>query len=211
MNEEQTVLEFFSSEENLSLALIAAEHLDHLRLQHNNRFWTALNERVNALLAQQTRLWHSALTEDRNSEDTFVGLHLDPHAEQRSFLRPFMEQQLMGNSYRIYYGLTWNAVPEPAQTQLPEVISLRTRMSSVGFKDSESFLAWQWSPWYPRRRDFLLRFSTKQDELLNEVMQPWQALLQEYGDELRLANIALNETPRSAAISLEQLHRKIPS
>jgi hypothetical protein len=209
MNEEQTVLEFFSNEENLPLALIAAEHLDSIRLQHNNRFWRTLNEQVNTLLTHKALPWHCDLTEDRNCEDTLVGLHLEPQAEQRTFLRPFMEQQLMGNSYRIYYGLMWNVAPEPAQKNLPAVESLRTRMSEVGFKDSDSFLAWQWSPWYPRRKDFLTRFSAKQDELLNDAMQPWQALLDEYGEELRLANIALNEVPHSATISLEQLHSKV--
>ncbi len=209
MNEEQTVLEFFAREENLSLALIAAEHLDGIRLEHNNRFWNALNEQLGALLKQQTLPWHCEITEDRNNEDTLVGLHLEPHAEQRIFLRPFMEQQLMGASYRIYYGLMWNAAPEPAQKNLPAVESLRKRMSEAGFKDSDSFLAWQWSPWYPRRKDFLLRLANKQDELLKEAMQPWQGLLEEYGEELRLANIALNEAPRSAAISLEKLHSKV--
>lgn len=209
MNEEQTVLEFFAREENLALALIAAEHLDGIRLEHNNRFWNALNEQLGALLKQQTLPWHCELTEDRNNEDALVGLHLEPHAEQRIFLRPFMEQQLMGNSYRIYYGLMWNAAPEPAQKNLPAVESLRKRMGEVGFKDSDSFLAWQWSPWYPRRKDFLLRFASKQDEVLKEAMQPWQALLEEYGEELRLANIALSEAPRSATISLEKLHSKV--
>lgn len=209
MNEEQTVLEFFSREDNLPLALIAAEHLDNIRLQNNNLFWNSLFDRLNELLTQQTLSWHCELTEDRNSEDTLVGLHLDPQTSQRTFLRPFMEQQLMGNSYRIYYGLMWNAAPEPTQIKLPAVESLRARMGSAGFKDSDSFLAWQWSPWYPRRKDFQLRFSTKRDDLLNEVMQPWQALLQEFGDELLQANIALNEAPRSASISLDQLHSKI--
>jgi hypothetical protein len=208
MNEEQTVLDFFSLEENLPLALIAAEHLDGIRLTNNNRFWNTLHDHLAVMLTQQALPWRIELTEDRNSEDTLVGLHLEPHAEQRSFLRPFMEQQLMGNNYRIYYGLMWNATPEPAQIKLPAVELLRTRMSAVGFKDSDSFLAWQWSPWYPRRKDFLLRFSTKQDEVLKEVMQPWQALLEEFGDQLLLANIALNEVPRSASISLDQLHTK---
>jgi len=209
MNEEQTVLEFFARPENLSLALIAAEHLDNIRLQHNNRFWHTLNEQLNALLTQQSLPWHSELTEDRNNEGTLVGLHLDPHLEQRSFLRPFMEQQLMGDSYRIYYGLMWNNAPEPAQKNLPEVAALRASLGKVGFKDSDSFLAWQWSPWYPRRKDFLLRLSTKQDELLLEAMQPWQVLLQEFGEELRLANIALGNAPHSTTISLDQLHSKV--
>jgi len=85
---------------------------------------------------------------------------------------------------------------------------LCNQMKTIGFKDSDSFLAWQWSPWYPRRKDFLMRFSTKLDELLKETMQPWQVLLLEYADQLRLANIALSEAPRSATISLDQLHSK---
>ncbi len=119
-----------------------------------------------------------------------------------------MEQQLLGETYRIYYGLMWNTAPEPAQKNLPAVEELRTRLSKAGFKQSDSFLAWQWSPWYPRRKDFLLRFSTKQGELINEAMKPWQALLEGYGEPLRLANLALNEAPRSATISLDQLHSK---
>jgi hypothetical protein len=209
MNEEQTVLDFFSRDENLTLALIAAEHLDGLRLKHNNRFWELLNEHLGTLLTKQALPWYNELTEDRNSEGTFVGLHLDPHIEQRTFLRPFMEQQLMGAEYRIYYGLMWNVSPEPAQKKLPAVETLRSRMSEVGFKDSDSFLAWQWSPWYPRRKNFLMRLSNNQDELIKQAMQPWEALLSEYGEELRQANFALNEAPRSAAISLDQLHSKI--
>jgi len=208
MNEEQTVLEFFSQDENLSLALIAAEHLDSIRLKHNNRFWNALQERLGAWLIQEAQPWHSEITEDRNTEDMLVGINLQPFAEQRSFLRPFMEQQLIGDSYRIYYGLMWNAQPEPAQKNLPAIETLRLCLEGAGFKQSDSFLAWQWSPWYPRRKDFLLRVSSEQDKLLSEAMLPWEALLQQYGNELSAANVALNEVPPSAAISLDQLHSK---
>lgn len=207
MNEEQAVLEFFAKKENLPLALIAAEHLDNLRQQHNNLFWAALHARLDLLLSQ-TPAWHSALTEDRNSEGTVVGLHLQPRTEQRIFLRPFMEQQLTGDSYRIYYGLMWNSIPEPAQKSLPAVETLRARLSDAGFKQNDSFLAWQWSPWYPRRKDFLLRFANTQDELIEAAIQPWQMLLQEYGEQLRTANLELNKTPQSAVISLDQLHNK---
>jgi hypothetical protein len=208
MNEEQAALAFFSRAENLSLALIAAEHLDGIRLQHNNRFWEALRKEIDALLAQHKLEWNSEFTEDRNSEGTLVGLHLEPHTAQRAFLRPFMEQQLMSDKYRIYYGLMWNAAPEPAQKTLPAVEALRAQLVDAGFKQNDSFLAWQWSPWYPRRKDFLLRLANKREELLNATMQPWHTLLLEYGEQLRAANLALNIAPRSAAISLEQLHKK---
>ena len=208
MNEEHAVLDFFSQEENLPLALVAAEHLDGIRLHHNNRFWKTLRERLDALIAQNALPWCSELTEDRNSEDCLVGLRLEPLFNQRTFLRPFMEQQLLGESYRIYYGLMWNAAPEPAQKNLPAVEALRSHLAAAGFKHSDSFLAWQWSPWHPRRKDFLLRFSKQHDELLKDAMRPWHALLEGYGELLRLANHALNEVPRSATISLDQLRGK---
>ena len=146
MNEEHSVLHFFAQEENLPLALVAAEHLDGIRQQHNNRFWEALREHLDTLLAKSGLPWRSEFTEDRNAENCLVGLHLEPLAEQRTFLRPFMEQQLIGGNYRIYYGLMWNAAPEPAQRNLPAVETLQSLLSKSGFKQSDSFLAWQWSP-----------------------------------------------------------------
>ena len=208
MNEENSVLNFFGQEENLSLALITAEHLDAIRLQYNNRFWEALREQLDSFIAQHALQWQCEFTEDRNTEDCLVGLHLDPLVEQRAFLRPFMEQQLLGESYRIYFGLMWNAAPEPVQKNLPAVATLQSNLSEAGFKQSDNFLAWQWSRWYPRRRDFLLRFAGKRDELLLDAMQPWRALLEEYGDSLRAANLALNEVPRSAIVSLDKLRSK---
>ncbi len=209
MNEEHAVLNFFSQEENLPLALIAAEHLDGIRLQHNNRFWKALRERIDALIAQNALQWCSELTEDRNSEDCLVGLRLEPLFTQRAFLRPFMEQQLLGENYRIYYGLMWSAAPEPAQANLTAVEDLRAQLGTAGFKHSDSFLAWQWSPWYPRRKDFLLRFHDRPDEVMQEAMKPWHALLEDFGEMLRLSNFALGETPRSATISLDRLRGSV--
>ena len=82
MNEEQAVLDFFSQEENLPLALIAAEHLDAIRLRLNNRFL----ERP-ARTAGRTG-WHKSIavehpiTEDRNNEECLVGLQLQPQDDQ---------------------------------------------------------------------------------------------------------------------------------
>lgn len=208
MNEEQAVLDFFSQPENLPLALSIAELVDGIRLQHNNHFWIILRERLDTLLMQNALPWSSKLTEDRNIEGMQVGLYLDTFTEQRTFLRPFMEQQLIGDSYRIHYGLIWNTPPEPAQKNLPEVDALRTRLSQSGFKQNDNFLAWQWTNLYPRSKNFLLRFSAKQDELLNETIQLWLLLLQERGEQLRLVNLALNKAPRSSTISLDQLHSK---
>ena len=208
MNEEQTVLDFFSREENLSLALTAAEHLDDLRLKLNNKFWLALNEQLKLFILQSSYDWQCELTEERNSVGTMVGLHMEPKVPQRNYLLPFIEQQLMGSSYRIYYGLMWNVAPEPTQLKLPSVMALRNRFNSVGFKDSDSFLAWQWSPWYPRRRDFLIKLATQQDALLSEVINPLQTLLQAFNNDILMANGALKEAPRSAVVSLTNLHSK---
>ncbi|OIR11419.1 hypothetical protein GALL_69120 [mine drainage metagenome] len=211
MNEEQAVLDFFSQEANLPLAVIAAEHLDAIRLRLNNEFWLALRKRLDPWLAQQSLPWSTEVTEDRNNEDCLVGVYLQPHAEQAVFLRVFMEQQFLGDHYRIFYGLMWNNVPDASKKTLPAVEALRVRLGDAGFKHSDSFLGWQWLPWHPRRRDFLLPFITRREELLDDAMRPWQSLLLEHGEQLRLANAALQEAPRSAVVSLDQLRGRSKS
>jgi hypothetical protein len=208
MNDEQAVLDFFAQEENLPLALTAAEHLDSIRLRLNNEFWLALRERLDAWLAQQALPWSTQITEDRNNEECLVGLHLQPKGEMRLFLRPFMEQQFLGDDYRVFHGLMWNTMPDASHKAQPAVEALRTSLGDAGLKHSDSFLAWQWLPWHPRRRDFLLRFVTRRNESLDDALRPWQALLAEHGEQLRLANLALSEAPRSVTISLEQLRSK---
>jgi hypothetical protein len=204
-NEEQVVLDFFSQPENLPLALIASEHLDGIRLRLNNEFWIALRRRIDVLLEKHALKWDSNLTEDRNNEACLVGLHLQPQFEQSLFLRPFMEQQFMGDSYRVYHGLAWSTAPNPAQKSLPAVDTLRNAVQSSGFKESDSFLAWQWLPWYPRRKDFLLRFANQRDSLMEEAEGIWARLLLGLEEEFRHANLALNEAPRNITVSLDQL------
>jgi hypothetical protein len=212
MNEEQAVLDFFTKEENLPLALIAAEHLDGIRLRLNNEFWLQLRDRLDQLLAQHNLPWSSEPTEDRNAEGCLVGLHLQPAAQARVFLRPFMEQQFTANGYRIYYGLIWNTAPSPAQKTLPALDSLSEALERDGFKQGDNFFAWQWLPWHPRRRDFLMAYSGNRDRLLDDVMQPWQYLLLACGEQLQRANLALDAPAgSSASISLDQLRSKLPS
>lgn len=212
MNEEQAVLEFFSRDENLPLALIAAEHLDAIRLRLNSEFWQLLRERLDATAAQHALPWGSKLTEDRNADGCLVGLYLEPFSESRLFLRPFMEQQFIGDGYRIYHGLMWSEAPDPAQKSAPAVEALRDTLLQSGFKQGDNIFAWQWLPWHPRRRDFLSKFAANRPALLEEAMQPWQHLLFTCGEKLSLANRALGvATPGAATISLDQLRAKLPS
>jgi hypothetical protein len=204
-NEEQAVLGFFSQPENLPLALIAAEHLDGIRLKLNNELWITLHKRIDALLAKHELKWDSELTEDRNNDECLVGLHLQPQSEQTIFLRPFMEQQFMGDCYRVFHGLMWSTAPNPTQKTLPAVESLRNALQLAGFKESDSFLAWQWLPWHPRQKDFLLRFTNQRDNLMDEADEIWVRLLLKFDEALCLANLALKEAPRHIKVSLDQL------
>lgn len=211
MNEEQAVLDFFAQEENLPLALIAAEHFDAIRQRLNNEFWQLLRERLDAFLALHSLPWVSKLAEDRNTDDCLVGLYLQPLTEPRMFLRPFMEQQFIGDGYRIYHGLMWGISPDAVQKTMPAVEALRDTLQQAGFKQGDNFFAWQWLPWHPRRRDFLLNFTAHREDLLDEVMQPWQNLLLTRGKQLHLANLALGNLTASTTVSLDQLRSKLPS
>ncbi len=123
-----------------------------------------------------------------------------------------MEQQFTGSGYRTYYGLIWNTPPAPAQKPLAALSSLSDALERDGFKQGDSLFAWQWLPWHPRRRDFLMDFSRNRDRLLDDVMQPWQYLLLTCGRQLQLANLALDEPAGSSvSISLDHLRSKLPS
>lgn len=211
MNEEQAVLNFFAQEENLPLAIVAAEHLDAIRLRLNNEFWKALQERLDALLALHALPWDSKLAEDRNTDDCLVGLYLQPRTESRLFLRPFMEQQFIGDGYRLYHGLMWSNTPDAGQKNLPAVEALFGVLQQAGFKQGDNFFAWQWLPWHPRRRDFLLQLTAHHEELLAAIMYPWQNLLLDHGKQLQQANLAFNNAADTNTISLNQLRSKLPS
>ena len=205
MNEEQAVLEFFAQTENLSLALSVADQVDGTRQKLNNDFWLALCDRI----AASAPSWRVATTEDRNAAECLVGLHLHPAQEQKLYLRPMLEQQYLGDTLRIYYGLMWSAAPTPELTRLNAIHTLRDTFQTAGFKTNENYLAWQWTSYHPHRKDFLLRFSTAQDALLNEIAGLLDDLLVKHGAAVHAANSALREAPRSAAVSLKQLRANL--
>ena len=205
MSEEQEVLNFFAQAENLPLALHVADQVDTTRQQLNRAFWLELQKRLAAIAPQ----WQVTTTEDRNATNCLVGLHLEPAQKQALCLRPMMEQQYLGDTLRIYFGLMWSAPPTAEATRLGSIMALRDTLQKAGFQSNENFLAWQWTRYYPRRSDFLLRFSSTADALLDEISALMQTILLTHANALQAANEALRDVPRSAAISLAQLRSNL--
>lgn len=203
MNEEQAVLDFFSKKENLPLALNVANQVDNIRQKMNNDFWLALCKRI----ATTAPEWRVSITEDRNKKECLVGLHLQPEEDQKIYLRPMMEQQYLGDTLRIYYGLMWSVTPMSEQKQLPTLQALSNSFQEAGFKNNESFLAWQWTSYYPRDMEFLLRFSTDADALLDEVSSLIETLLETCNKDLQLANQALRKPSRNPAVAVVSLDK----
>jgi len=208
MNEEQAVLDFFAKEENLPLGLSVAEQIDKLRGQMNNRLWRELQQHIGALINEHGLDWQVDLTEERNAPDSLVGLHCNIHPEQGIYLRPMAEQQYLGGEWRIYFGLMWSTTPSPDHLGLSTVSSLKETLLHTGFSNNAGFLAWQWTAFHPRRRDFLLRYAREPEILLGEMGTLLKILLIDHSDSILQANIALRSAPRSMAISLERLHSK---
>lgn len=208
MNEEQSVLNFFSKAENLPLALAVAEQVDKQRKQLNNKLWLALLRRLNDLCDEHQLAWTIEATEDKNMPDSVVGLHGNLRNPQTLFLRPMIEQQNMGGDLRIYFGLMWSTPPSPEQLALPTITELKKTLLTAHFKTNESFLGWQWTAFHPRRKDFLLRYSKQPEKTLDEIEIILQTLLVDFNTAIELANTALKEVPRSMNISLAKLHSK---
>jgi hypothetical protein len=208
MKEQQAVLDFFSQAENLPLGLAVAEQMDALRERMNTQFWQALHAQLLALINEHTLPWQVNVTEDRNAAASLVGLYCSLRPEQELYLRPMMEQQYLGGNWRIYFGLMWSATPTPDQLVLPAVITLKESFRQAGFKSNESHLAWQWTMMHPRRMDFLLRYAQQPEAVLNDAQTFMRSLLIEQHDLLVAANTALQNAPRSTAISLTRLRSK---
>ena len=208
MNEEQAVLDFFAQEENLPLGLAVADQMDKLRGQMNNRLWRELQQHIGALINAHGLDWQADLTEERNAPDSLVGLHCNIQPEQGTYLRPMIEQQYLGGEWRIYFGLMWSATPSPDHLGLSAVSSLKESLLHAGFSNNAGFLAWQWTAFHPRRRDFLLRYAREPEILLGEMGSLLNKLLIDHNNSILQANIALRSAPRSMAISLERLRSK---
>jgi hypothetical protein len=210
MNEEQAILDFFALPENLPLGLSVAEQMDKLREQMNNRLWLNLQSRLENLSGEHGLAWHLEPTEYRDAPDCLVGLHCDAGSEQVLSLLPMVEQQYLGGEWRIYYGLMWSATPSPEQLGIVAVKSLKTSLQNAGFKNNERFLAWQWTPFHPRRKDFLMRYAHRPEQLLDEMELILKKLLIDYGSAIAHANEMIRTTlPRSLHASLQQLRNEL--
>jgi hypothetical protein len=210
MNEELAILEFFARTENLSLGLSVAEQMDKLREQMNNRLWLELLSRLENLIDEYELAWHLEPTEDRNAPDCLVGLHCNIDTEQLLYLRPMVEQQYLGEEWRIYFGLMWSAAPSREQLGIAPVSNLKASLQNAGFKNNESFLAWQWTAFYPRRKDFLLRYARRPEQVLSEMVAILETLLIKHGGLITQANEGLRASlPRSLHASLGQLRDEL--
>jgi hypothetical protein len=208
MNEETAVLNFFAKTENLSLGLSVAEQIDEIRITMNSAFWQSLRVQLNSLINQQVSDWKAEVIEDRNATEVLVGVQCKLQAAQPHYLFPMLEQQYLGGVWRIYFGLMWSTAPSMTQLALPAVAELKQTLLDSGFKTNEAFLAWQWTNLYPRRRDFLLRYSQQPEALLDEVEALLARLLVNQRELITAANAALRTAPVSMTVSLDQLHRQ---
>ncbi len=172
MQTQQAVLDFFAQAENLSLGLAVAELMDETRARLNRQFWEDLQAQFNVLSEAQN--WQIRLTEDRNRPDAWVGLHAVPHSTAAQLLYPLLEQQNLASGLRIYLGLVWRAPPTPEHLAL--AANLTAALAAQGFKQNERFLGWQWTPFHPQRRDFLLRYQQQPAALFDAIRHLWMQL-----------------------------------
>jgi len=208
MKEQLDVLDFFANEINLPLGLAVAEQMDDLRREMNNRYWRELQLRIVGLTGKHGLAWHVDTTEERNAPDSLVGLSCKIHPEQPIYLLPMAEQQNFGGEWRIYYGLMWNISPSRDHLLLSAVSGLKDSLLNSGFSNNHDFLAWQWTAFHPRRRDFLLRYAKEPEILLGEMEKLMNILLTDHRNAILQANIALRSALPSKAISLQRLRNK---
>lgn len=208
MKEEQAVLDFFAKPENLPLGLSVATQMDQLREKMNSQLWQGIHNKLVANFGDLTPEWLIEVIEDRNTAGVLMGLQCKLEQTQTQCLIPMIEQQFLGGSWRIFFGLMWQTSSTPEQLVLPAVTALKQNLIDAGFKNNEKFLAWQWTKHYPRSSNFLLNYAQHADTLLIELSALFSSLSLDQYKSISLANAALNVVPRTMTISLDQLRSK---
>ena len=99
--------------------------------------------------------------------------------------------------------------PLARSTRITAVKSLKASLQNAGFKNNDNFLAWQWTAFHPRRKDFLLRYSQQPEKLLDDVETIIRSLLIDYREAIESANAALKIAPLSLASSLVRLRDEL--
>ena len=87
--------------------------------------------------------------------------------------------------------------------------SLKASLQKAGFKNNENFLAWQWTAFHPRRKDFLLRYARQPEILLDDIETIFRTLLIDHREAIEQANAALDSRSRSLAASLDRLRDEL--
>jgi hypothetical protein len=82
-------------------------------------------------------------------------------------------------------------------------------LQSAGFKSNESFLAWQWTAFHPRRKDFLLRYARQPEKLLGDIEAIFKTLLIEHRVSIEQANASLQTAARGLDAALNQLRNEL--
>ena len=175
----------------------------------NNRLWIELRSRFGEAVKTHELPWRFEPTEDKNALDMLVGLHGTLTTEQPVYLLPMIEQQFLGGEWRIYFGLMWSRAPASGQHAIAAVKHLQASLQKAGFKSNESFLAWKWTPFHPRRREFLLSYARRPEKLLADIENNFGALLIQCRDDIDEANAALADAPHSLASSLDRLRDEL--
>ena len=209
MNEDKLAIEFFSHRDNLQLGLTIAEQMDGIRVQINNLLWQELSARIDALIKRNGLPWKAGITEHKGAHNCLVGVYCTPVDQQALYLHPMMEQQFLGDEWRIYAGLMWSATPRPGVLKLPEIQNLGSAMLNSGYKSSDNFFAWRWTTSYPRRKEFLLRYSRQPETALEELEKIFNELLIEHGEAIRTANATLQNSAQSLTATLNQLRNEL--
>jgi len=103
----------------------------------------------------------------------------------------------------------WSTAPTQDHLGLSTVSSLKESLLHAGFSNNAGFLAWQWTAFHPRRRDFLLRYAREPEILLGEMGTHLKKMLVEHRVSIEQANAALKSALHNLAASLNQLRNEL--
>lgn len=188
---EQEMRQFLAQPENIRTAMEIARHVEKMRNDAHAAFWRKFEDLLRKRVADSSynSSWYLT-TSDKNFQNAWFNNSIAPQLRMTHpsavLLKVALEQNSLGNGYRLYYGIKWTHNRDH-RTELPEYKALRSYLLGEGYKltEREWWMLSKGTGYAARGDSFLYRMAQEPEAFSQEMVDLCWHL---FGEAVELMN-----------------------
>lgn len=185
MSTEESIFEFLTLPENLSVALEVAGQVEQLKHQMHQAFWAEFNPRMDLKVKQSeyAQTWHYQSHPARAYRKDWAKSSIAPIQTAKSPMPQtvlVLGQSTIKSDYRLFWGVSWSMSP-PKDFNHPALTTLIAKLGSWNITTIELpiWIRWGFTQFVPYGSDFLSRMYREREVLIREIVdQVWDLFIE---------------------------------